>query len=307
MSLGGIQARAITDVPDKNNVPMKKKRSGFGLDKVALTVVILYLVIPLLATLAFGLANGSNIDFSTYSRTFSDPDFSTTLLISLELALATTLLAILLVTPTAYWVQMRLPKVRPLLDFLSLIPFAMPAIVISVGLIEEFSGNDSQIINVLSLGLVPLLNSLNIVNTPPLLVCAYVIIALPFVYRPIDNSLRSINTTVLTEAAYSLGSGWWRTFFTVILPNIWPGVISAALLVFSTVMGEFTIASLFGLYTFPIYLNNTGQNDPHKAATLSVLSFIFTLLCVLGIILLVRSWGRRTGQRGTQIDIAAVR
>lgn len=307
MSLGGIQARAITDVPHNNSVPTEKKRSGFGLDKVALTVVILYLVIPLVATLVFGLANGSSIDFSTYSRTFSDPDFSTTLLISLELALATTLLAILLVTPTAYWVQMRLPKIRPLLDFLSLIPFAMPAIVISVGLIEEFSGNNSQIINVLSLGLVPLLNNLNIVNTPPLLVCAYVIIALPFVYRPIDNSLRSINTAVLTEAAYSLGSGWWRTFFTVILPNIWPGVISAALLVFSTVMGEFTIASLFGLYTFPIYLNNTGQNDPHKAATLSVLSFIFTLLCVLGIILLVRGWGRRTGQRGTQIDIAATR
>jgi putative spermidine/putrescine transport system permease protein len=306
MSLGDIQARAITDVPG-NNSRAEKKRSGFGLDKVALTVVILYLVIPLVATLVFGLSNGNGIDFSTYSRTFSDPDFSATLLISLELALATTLLAILLVTPTAYWVQMRLPKVRPLLDFLSLIPFAMPAIVISVGLIEEFSGTNSQVINVLSLGLVPLLNSLNIVNTPPLLVCAYVIIALPFVYRPIDNSLRSINTTVLTEAAYSLGSGWWRTFFTVILPNIWPGVISAALLVFSTVMGEFTIASLFGLYTFPIYLNNTGQNDPHKAATLSVLSFIFTLLCVLGIILLVRSWGRRTGQRGTQIDIAAVR
>jgi putative spermidine/putrescine transport system permease protein len=307
MSLGGIQARAISDVPNNNSSLAEKKRSGFGLDKVALTVVILYLVIPLVATLVFGLANGNSIDFSTYSRTFSDPDFSTTLLISLELALATTLLAVLLVTPTAYWVQMRLPKVRPLLDFLSLIPFAMPAIVISVGLIEEFSGTNSQIINVLSLGLVPLLNSLNIVNTPPLLVCAYVIIALPFVYRPIDNSLRSINTAVLTEAAYSLGSGWWRTFFTVILPNIWPGVISAALLVFSTVMGEFTIASLFGLYTFPIYLNNTGQNDPHKAATLSVLSFIFTLLCVLGIILLVRGWGRRTGQRGTQIDIAATR
>ncbi|HLX41281.1 MAG TPA: ABC transporter permease subunit [Ktedonobacteraceae bacterium] len=306
IDLGEMQQRDATEVP-VNRGSEEKRRSGFGLDKVALTVVILYLVIPLVATLIFGLANGSNIDFSTYARTFSDPDFSTTLLISLELALATTLLAVLLVTPTAYWVQMRLPQVRPLLDFLSLIPFAMPAIVLSVGLIQEFSGTNSSMINVLSLGLVPLLNSLNIVNTPPLLVCAYVIIALPFVYRPIDNSLRAINTTVLTEAAYSLGSGWWRTFLTVILPNILPGVISAALLVFSTVMGEFTIASLFGIYTFPIYLNNTGQNDPHKAATLSVLSFIFTLLCVLGIILLVRTRRIGGGQRGAQVDIAATR
>src|SRR5207249_4275837 len=101
-------------------------------------------------------------------------------------------------------------------------------------------------IDILSFGLVPLLSNdpFTIYNTAPLLVCSYVIISLPFVYRPIDNSLRAINTTVLTEAAYSLGSGWWRTFLTVILPNIWPGVISAALLTFSTAMGEFTLASL---------------------------------------------------------------
>jgi putative spermidine/putrescine transport system permease protein len=126
------------------------------------------------------------------------------------------------------------------------------------------------------------------------------------VYRPIDNSLRAINTRVLSEAAYSLGSGWWRTFLTVVLPNIWPGVISAALLTFSTVMGEFTLATLFNIYTFPIYLNGVGQNDPHKAASLSILSFIFTLICVLGIILLVR--GRSVVSRaGSQIDIAAVK
>src|SRR5258707_739703 len=201
---------------------------------------MLYLLIPLGATLWFGLDTGHGIDFSIFGRIFSDPDFSQTLLPSLELALGATILAVVLVTPTAYWVQLRIPRARPLLDFLTLVPFACPAIILAVGLLQEYSGTASPLINFLSLGLVPVLsNNLNIVSTPPLLVCAYVIIALPFVYRPIDNSLRAINTTVLTEAAYSLGSGWWRTFLTVILPNIWPGIISAALLTFSTVMGEF--------------------------------------------------------------------
>jgi putative spermidine/putrescine transport system permease protein len=302
-----IASRAIADVVTGPQSQEKPTRGGFGLNKVALTVVLLYLLVPLGATLVFGFWTGNGVDFSALKSTFTDPDLSTTLIFSLELALATTLLAVILVTPTAYWVQLRLPKARPLLDFLSLIPFAVPAIVLSVGLIEVYNGTNSQLINVLSLGIVPLLANLKVVNTPPLLVCAYVIIALPFVYRPIDNSLRAINTTVLTEAAYSLGAGWWRTFLTIVLPNIFPGVISAALLVFSTVMGEFTIASLFGLYSFPIYLNNTGQNDPHKAAILSVLSFIFTLLCVLGIILLIRRRGRATGQRGAQVEIAAAR
>lgn len=279
-------------------------RTRGGLDTIALVLVVLYLLVPLGATLAFGLSTGSDFSVLALQRTLSDPDFSQTLLISLELALGATLVAILLVTPTVYWVHLRLPAVRPLLEFLSLVPFALPAIVLGVGLLQQYSGTSGPLISILSLGLVPFLsNGLNIIDTPPLLICAYVIIALPFVYRPIDNSLRAINTTVLTEAACSLGSGWWRAFLTVILPNIWPGVLSAALLTFSTVMGEFTIASLFNIYTFPIFLNATGQNDAHQAADLSVLSFLFTLICVLAMLLLVR--GRR-GREG-QIDIAGAR
>ncbi|GHO45949.1 ABC transporter permease [Ktedonospora formicarum] len=264
-------------------------RFTFGLDKFILLLVVLYLVIPLGATLVFGLSNGSNLNLGVFAQIISDSDFSQTLLLSLGLAIASTIVAIVLITPTVYWVQLRLPQVRPVLEFLSLLPFAVPPIVLSLGYLEVF-GNDHLWIDVLSLGLVPLLSSepFVIVNTPQLLICAYVIIALPFIYRPIDNSLRALNTRVLTEAASSLGCGWWRTFLTIILPNIWPGVISAALLTFSTAMGEFTIAVLSGIYTFPVYLNQVGQGDAHKAASLTIMSFIITLICVLSIILLTR-------------------
>ena len=302
MSIGGttsgIPQRAIADnLTSPKGKPTSRRR--FGTAKIALILVMLYLLVPLGAALWFGLQ-----DPSSFLRIFSDPDFSQTFITSLELATASTILAVVLVTPTAYWVQLRIPRARPLMDVLTLIPFAMPAIILAVGLVQEYSGSASPLINYLSLGLVPALDNFNIVNTPPLLVCAYVIISLPFVYRPIDNSLRAINTSVLTEAAYSLGSGWWRTFLTVILPNIWTGVISAALLTFSVVMGEFTIAQLFAIYTFPIFLNNVGQNDPHRAALLSILSFIITLICVLGIILLVR---RRPGGVESMAEIGAAK
>jgi putative spermidine/putrescine transport system permease protein len=285
----------------------RKQTTGFTFNWNVLSLVlfVLYLLIPLGATLIFGLSGNNGLDFQSYQQIFGDRDFSSTLLVSLELALASTVLAIVLVTPTVYWMQLRLPQARPLMDFLSLVPFAVPAILLSLGLVEVY-GSSNMLINILSLGLVPLLSSslLNIVNTPPLLVCAYVIVSLPFVYRPIDNSLRAINTRVLTEASYSLGGSWWRTFLTVIVPNILPGVVSAALLTFSTAMGEFTLASLFGIYTFPIYLDQVGQNDAHKAASLSILSFIFTLICVLGILLFV---GRRVGGTKQNVQIAAAK
>jgi putative spermidine/putrescine transport system permease protein len=288
-------------------VQQKKYSLRVGLDKVILFLVGIYFLVPLVVTLAFGLSEGSGFTLQAFGAVFTDPDFTGTLLLSLELAVTSTILTIVIVTPTAYWVQLRLPQARALMNILSLVPFAVPAIVMAFGLIEVYS-NANNLINVLSLGLVPLLsnNPFNIVNTSPLLVCGYVIIALPFVYRPIDNSLQAINTRVLSEAAASLGCGWWRTFLTIVLPNIWPGVTSAALLTFSMAMGEFTLASLFGLYTFPIYIDVTGQNDAHKAAAVTILSFLLTLLCVLGIALIPRL--RRHGVAGSErMDLIAAK
>jgi putative spermidine/putrescine transport system permease protein len=172
-----MTAEAITAPKSKE----KPARSGFGLDKIFLIIVLLYLLIPLGTTLAFSLTDGAGFSLAPYSRIISDHDFATTFPLSLELALASTILVIILVTPTAYWMQMRLPQARPIMDFLTLVPFGVPAIVMAFGLIEVY-GSPNGLVNVLSLGLVPLLsNVLNWYNTPELLVCAYAIIALPFV------------------------------------------------------------------------------------------------------------------------------
>src|SRR5579859_392905 len=133
-------------------------RARFGLDKILLTLVLLYLTVPLGATLVFGLSVGSGVNFNAFLSAFTDHDFSQTLLVSLGLALASTILAVLLITPTAYWVQLRLPKARPLMDFLALMPFAVPAIVMAFGLVEVY-GTGNTLINVLSFGLVPVLSN----------------------------------------------------------------------------------------------------------------------------------------------------
>src|SRR5437867_1197042 len=72
----------------------------FGLDTLFLILVMLYLIVPLGATLSFGLSNGRGADFGSYRQIFLDHDFSQTLILSLGLALASTLLAVILVTPT---------------------------------------------------------------------------------------------------------------------------------------------------------------------------------------------------------------
>nr|BBH92325.1 spermidine/putrescine ABC transporter permease [Thermogemmatispora argillosa] len=297
--------------PTENAKPEPRGRRGGALGaRLVLLLVLLYLLIPLGATLAFGLNSGRGWgDLALLGAVFADPDFGQTLLTSLGLAVTSTLLVVLLLTPTAYQVRLRLPQARPLLEALALLPFAVPPIVLGTGLLQEYNGAaaNNPLVALLSLGLVPLLSKLvTTLDVPLVLICAYVVIALPFAYRAIDNSLQAIEVKLLTEAAASLGAGWWRTLLLVILPNIWPGILTASLLTFSTVMGELTLASLFNSYTFPIYLDMTGQNDPHRAALLAVLSFLLTLLCVLGMALATRPRMGRATLSG-QIEGASLR
>src|SRR5258708_19326884 len=157
-----ITARATADVytrPDQPGRPSRKAGRGFSLSKVVLILVVLYLVVPLGAALAFGITNGSRIDLSGLQRTFSNPDFGQTLLTSLELALATTIIMIVLVTPTVYWTHLRLPRARPLLEFLSLVPFAIPAIALSVGLLQAYTATTKPLTNILSLAFLPSLTN----------------------------------------------------------------------------------------------------------------------------------------------------
>ena len=277
------------------NQKRRPRRVNIAFTPIILVLVLLYLLIPLVSTFAFSLSSGHTVNFSAYTDVFTDSDFFQSFLLSLELSLAATLLTIIIVTPTAYWVQTRLPVGRAFMDILTLFPFAVPAIVMALGLTETY-GTPNMLISILSFGLVPLLSNppFNVYNTPPLLICAYVVIAFPFVYRPIDNSLRAINTRVLTEAAQSLGCGWWRTFFTIIIPNILPGVISAALLTFAVAMGEYTLAALFYINSFPVYLFGIGPNAPYEGAALAIISYLLTLFCILGMLQVVRLSSGRT-------------
>jgi putative spermidine/putrescine transport system permease protein len=91
------------------------------------------------------------------------------------------------------------------------------------------------------------------------------------------NSLEAINVRALSEAAQSLGSGWWTTLIRVILPSIMPGVISGCLIVFSTVFSEFTLTNLLvgsRFKTFPIYLVEFTRFDGRQASALAVISFV---------------------------------
>ena len=169
----------------------------------------LYFLLPLAGMVDFSMRmKRGEYSFEAYRIVLADPQFQQTFLYSVGLALLTIVLGILLVVPTAYFVRLRLPGLRPVIEFITLLPLVIPPIVIVFGYIRIY--NTSSIL--------PLTGTWW--GTNLLLLFGYATLALPYMYRSVDTGLRTIDIASLTEAAQSLGAGWARILAVVILPNV---------------------------------------------------------------------------------------
>lgn len=258
-------------------------RTGF----VWLFIGVVYFLVPLLATLLFSLQSGPNHSYSVsaYGDVIHDGQFWKTLRLSMVLSLETIAISLLLLVPTAYWVHLRLPRLRPTVEFLSILPFVVPPIILIIGMLRLYNGTVQAPFWFLE-------------KPYTFLVATYVVLAFPYVYRSLDAGFRAIDVHTLTEASLSLGASWRTTLLHVILPNVRVAALGAAFLTLAIVMGEFTIASLALFQTFPVYINYINQTRTYEAAALSLVSFGITWVAMLGLLLVGRAPGRRQAQIG---------
>ncbi|MEJ3405482.1 ABC transporter permease subunit [Rathayibacter sp. YIM 133350] len=186
---------------------------------------------------------------------------------SLVICAITVLMVLLILLPTMVLVELRYVRMRRVIEFVCLLPITVPTVVLVVGFVPVY-----QVVAGV-FGPVPWTLSF-----------AIGIIVLPYAYRPIQANLRSIDSVTLSEAARSLGAGWFTVLWRVILPNLRRGILSAGFLTIAVVLGEFTIASFLTQTTFQTALFLLQQTDPYVAAIFAVfaLLFAFVLLAVIG-------------------------
>ncbi len=244
----------------------------------------LYFFIPLLTTLLFSLKSnqtGKCCTAANYSWVIHNGEFWHSLKISFLLALETIVISLALFVPTIYFVHLKLPKLRPILAFLALVPFVVPPIVMVVGLLKFYKGAPSWFY----------------AQPWGFLAGAYVILAFPYMYFSLDAGFRSIDVHTLTEASQSLGARWTTTLFKVILPNIRAAALAGSFLALAIVMGEYTIANLSAFHTFPIFIQYVNETQGFPAGALTLMSFGITW-AAMGSLLLV---GRKRGTRAAVI------
>jgi putative spermidine/putrescine transport system permease protein len=240
---------------------------------VVLIIVLGYLIVPLFASLEFATRGDFDKNTKTFGRSlasfaaiFSYPNLIDSIIASLEIAALTVFGMLLLLVPTMVWTIVRVPRMRRVVEFLCLLPLAIPAIVLVVGIgpVYRWIGQN-----------------LGVVGASPLtLALIDIILVLPYSYRALDSSLRGIDTATLSDASRSLGAGWPRTILQVIMPNIRGGILSASVLAIALVLGEFTISSLLSFNTVQVVIFLLGHRDAYVAVAVSLtaLFFAFALL-----------------------------
>jgi putative spermidine/putrescine transport system permease protein len=252
---------------------------------VVFTVFGLFFLLPLLAMARFSL-EGAKLgtwsltawkQIASYQGTGVPPLISS-IEITLELAVITCAVMLVLLVPTMIWVRLRVRWLARTMEFLCLLPLTIPAIALVVGLGEIY--NRLQHFSLSAL----------------MLFWVYVILALPYAYQALAAGLSAIDVETLSEAARSLGASWFTVMIRVIAPNMRQAILNALLLTASLVLGEFTIALLLLYNNLQVELYSISRNTPNAGVLFS--TSLAALLLTFVLLLILSYAGRRRRGRG---------
>ena len=181
------------------------------------------------------------LHLSNYVRLFTDSLYVAAYLNSLKIAAISTLFALLIGYPMAYFIARSPDRWRNILLMLVVLPF-WTSFLLRVYALTGFMRGNGVINQVLAVfGIPPLV----MMQTDFAVYVGIVYTYLPFMILPLFTNLVKLDGALL-EASADLGARPVRTFLSITLPLSMPGIIAGSMLVFIPAIGEFVIPSLLG-------------------------------------------------------------
>lgn len=235
---------------------------------VVILIVGMYLLLPL-----YSMADFSTKPFAFFQkgRTFdawkvipSQPDLTIAIVRSLLSAVIVVALILILIIPTVVWVHLKLPKLKRIIELICLIPLAIPAIVIVVGIAPLYRWI-----------------SIHLTESPVTLSMVYSMLILPYTYRSLSAALDASDIHTLAEAARTLGASTSRMMVGVIMPTLRTGILNGSFIAIALVLGEFTISNLLNYKTFQVVIAQIGRTNGNVAVAVSLASLLFVMVLLL--------------------------
>ena len=233
-----------------------------------IAVVGFYLVTPLYAMLDFSTkpfgALKNERSLAAWKVIPSQPDLSIAVFRSLISAAIVMLIILILIVPTLIWVQLKVPKLKRAFELICLLPLAIPAIVIVVGIAPLYRWI-----------------SINLTESPITLSLVYSMLILPFTYRSLAAAMDASDIHTLYEASRTLGASTPRMMVGILMPTLRTGIINGSFIAIALVLGEFTISNLLNYKTFQVVIAQLGRYNGVIAVAVSLASILFVLLLLL--------------------------
>ena len=202
---------------------------------------------------------------------------------SLKLASATSLILMVIGLPLSYWVAFSKWRFKFLVEAVVALPLVLPPTVLGFYLIVAL-GPQSPVgrwyESIAGHGLPFTFEGL---------VVASVLYSLPFAVQPVSAAFGSVDRKLI-EASWMLGVSNFETFFRVIVPQSWAGVMTGLILSFAHTLGEFGVVLMVGgnipgvtrTLSIDIYDQVQALNYSSAATTSAVLlALSFVILCIV--------------------------
>lgn len=244
-----------------------KKKTGSA---VILILILIYLLIPLAACIIYSLFTDwtgivpHGFTFVAYREIFTNEAFWRALLETLLLCIVPIAVTILVVLLAIYAVVVYFPGLEKYVQIICMIPYTIQGVILSVSILSLYVGSKSFLSNRLLM-----------------LMGAYCVIILPYIYQGIRNSCRAIDMKTLLEAAEMLGSSRLYAFFRVVVPNLMHGIIVSSLLAVGIIFGDYVLVrNLSGstVTNIQIYLYQAMKSDSMKSSAVFVMIMLVTFL-----------------------------
>ena len=168
-----------------------------------------------------------------------DANFVQTMKLTFELAAITTIILLCIGIPLGYYLSQTKSRLKPIIEAFVSMPLVLPPSVLGFYMLLAFSPKNNfgaWLDEAFDIKLVFSFEGL---------VIASVIFSLPFMVHPIQSGFSSLSSS-LKEASYTLGKSPFETLWFVLLPNIKPSLLTAAVITFAHTVGEFGVVLMIG-------------------------------------------------------------
>lgn len=249
--------------------------------------MIIFILVPLLLVLYFGLTVGDSQNLSTFKfslenfKRFLDPIYLKVLGRSVNLAFISTVICLIIGYPIAYIISKKKPSKRNTMILMFVIPMWMNFLLRTYAWLTLLGKNGIINIFLMKIGLQPL----DLLYNDKAVLLGMVYNFLPFMVLPIYSVLVKMDRKLI-DAAEDLGANKTQVFSKVIFPLSMPGVATGITMVFIPALSTFVISSLLGGNKYNLIGNLIEQQfrwtgDWHFGSTMSIILMIFILLSSL--------------------------